>query len=77
MDRDFEKGVCRRCGCVMRDCEPCSPRGEFYHPRLDRNLKPHACPNAGKTLHLDDVKELAEFVRKRVRRRAKGLGVKV
>jgi hypothetical protein len=35
------RAVCKRCHYVMRDIEPSSAGGEFYHTTLDKNLKPH------------------------------------
>lgn len=67
--------VCRRCGCRIRDIEPSSPRGEFYHPS-----GAGTCKNEGLTFCLDDDnidRETEPFVRKRVRRAAKRLGVRV
>lgn len=68
--------VCNRCYKVMVDCEPYSPRGEFFH---NANARSRAtCPNAGKTFYLMDVNgvrlpenpvQTSFFERKRDRRR--------
>ena len=57
----------------MRDCEPSSHYGEFYHPHLDKKGKPHSCPNADmcfSTYHT----EIVPFLRKAERRRMKRHG---
>lgn len=66
--------VCQRCGKLMRDCEPGSPYGEFYHQRRAGIT----CVNDGKTFYLDREnqlpelpKEVAVFERKRIRRATK------
>lgn len=66
--------VCRRCGKLMRDAEPFSPRGEFYHQRRAGI----ACPNDSKTFYLDretqlpeEPNEVSRFERKRIRRAEK------
>ena len=66
--------VCNRCGKLLSDFEPASPRGEFYH-------KPRpgiTCQNDRKTFYLapdtqlpELPKEVALFERKRVRRAGK------
>lgn len=42
------KAVCKRCHCVMNDCEPMDLGGCFYHPTKDKEGKPHWCQNSGK-----------------------------
>lgn len=74
------KVVCRRCGLIMSDIEDMTSNGEFWHgpmymPKADRKRKP--CPNDGKAFDITDTKEVAEFVRKRVRRAAKRAGTSV
>lgn len=75
------KVVCRRCGLVMLDMEPQMGNGEFWHGAMytpkSRLTSRSACPNAGGTFDLTDTKEVAEFVRKRVRRAAKRAGTSV
>lgn len=66
------KAVCKRCHCVMRDCEPMG-LGEFWHPNLDKNEKPHKCKNAGRQFNTSSL-ELEPFLRKRERRVLKRLG---
>jgi hypothetical protein len=66
------KAVCRRCHCVMNDCEPMDLGGEFYHPSLDKAGKPHKCVNSGKNFNTTDS-ELEPFLRKRERRVLKRL----
>lgn len=61
------KGVCRRCYCVMRDAEPLSSHGEFWHPSLDKEGKPHWCKNVGKVFTIRDT-ELLPFMSKKRRR---------
>lgn len=74
-DSRDRKVVCRKCGTILRDCEPATRRGEFYHrARVIRGKDP--CPHTGKTFDLDS-KEVSQFVRKRVRRAAKRLGTSV
>jgi len=64
------KAVCRRCGCVMSDAEDFLQYGQFWHPY-------NSCVNRGGMLDLADTKEVAEFVRKRIRRAAKRAGTSV
>jgi hypothetical protein len=55
----------------MRDIEPFSSRGEFYHPSgVDKNGRPYKCKNAGKTFTTGDT-EIVPYVRKGVRRAIK------
>jgi hypothetical protein len=70
------KAVCKRCHCVMRDCEPMQFGGCFYHPTLDKEGKLHWCKNAGKSLDTSSL-ELEPFLRKRDRRRHKRIGLKI
>jgi hypothetical protein len=66
-----DKAVCKRCHVVMRDLEPFSGRGEFYHPNgVDLKGRPYTCKNAGKTFVTGDT-EIVPFVRKRLRRTIK------
>ena len=60
------KAVCKRCHCVMKDCEPMG-FGEFWHPTLNKEGKPHKCKNAGKRFYTSDT-EIEPFLRKRERR---------
>jgi len=69
------KAVCKRCHCVMSDAEPAAPGGEFYHPSLDKNNKPHTCKNAGKVFDMNDL-EMEPFMRKSRRRALKRLGIR-
>ena len=69
------KAVCKRCHVVMPDIEPMSGLGEFYHPREDKEGKPHWCRNAGKTFTMDDM-EVEPFQRKGRRRAQKRLGIR-
>jgi hypothetical protein len=68
------KAVCKRCHCVMNDCEPMSGFGEFWHPSLDKANKPHKCRNAGQRFYSTDT-ELEPFLRKRERRLRKRNGI--
>jgi hypothetical protein len=72
---DLRKAVCKRCHCVMVDCEPAICGGEFYHPSLDKDGKPHSCINTGKRFK-DVDSEIEPFLRKRDRRRNKRNGVR-
>lgn len=74
-DLGHRKAVCKRCGAIMNDCEPCSPNGEYYHPSTDKRGKPHSCPNAGICFSQKHL-EIVPFLRKSVRRRYKRLGVR-
>lgn len=71
--RDFagdwftRKAVCKRCHIVIRDCEPMSGYGEFYHPMVQRKGSSRVCQNAGKTFNMQSF-ELEPFLRKRNRR---------
>jgi len=75
------KIVCRRCGLVMSDMEPQMGNGEFWHGAMYTPKTPptpqSTCANAGSTFDLTDTKEVAEFVRKRIRRAAKRAGTSV
>ena len=81
-DQDFprqnscgdRKAVCKRCHCVMNDCEPMDFGGCFYHPDKDKEGKPHWCPNTGKHFDTSDT-ELEPFLRKRERRFRKRNGI--
>jgi len=75
-DRDFpydnndiwhRKAVCKRCHCVLNDCEPSTFHGEFWHPSKDKEGKPHWCKNAGKRFSTQDI-ELEPFLKKSIRR---------
>ena len=66
------KAVCKRCHCVMNDAEPMDLGGEFYHPSLDKDNKPHWCKNAGHRLDTSST-EIEPFLRKRERRVLKRL----
>ena len=66
-----DRVVCKRCNMVLRDFEPCSPKGEFYHPAGESPPgRPVNCKNAGKTFVGGDS-EVVPFVRKSDRRRIK------
>lgn len=54
--------VCRSCGLKLRDGEPCTRDGEYYHQPNDPK-----CKNQGKAFGITDP-EIAPFRRKRVRR---------
>ncbi len=71
------RAMCRRCHCIIVDCEPMLSDGEFYHPSTDKDGKPYYCKNAGLYLNLNQIKELMPFERKRIRRAAKRAGTKV
>jgi hypothetical protein len=73
-EHNLIKAVCKRCHCVMDNFEPGNPRGEFYHPKEDKNGKMHWCKNAGVTFDVRDP-EVEPFQRKRDRRRQKRLGI--
>jgi hypothetical protein len=62
------KAVCRRCKCVLNDCEPATAEGEFWHP--DTGKKAGKCQNRGKRFGTSDP-EIEPFLRKRERRRLK------
>jgi len=70
----WRKAVCKRCKCVLNDCEPASWRGEFWHPSVDKDGKPHWCPNAGKRFNTQDM-ELVPFMPKSRRRSLKKQGI--
>lgn len=66
--------VCNRCGKLLRDYEPFSPAGEFYHQTRPGIV----CPNDKKTFYLvretqlpEEPKEVSVFERKRERRAGK------
>jgi hypothetical protein len=66
-----DRAVCKRCHVVMRDLEPCSPKGEFYHPSgVDSKGRPYTCKNAGKTF-TSGASEIVPYVRKAARRNIK------
>jgi hypothetical protein len=69
------RAVCKRCHCVMRDCEESTRHGEFYHPGQDKDGNPHWCQNANKSFDTTDT-EIEPFLRKRDRRRNKRLGIR-
>ena len=79
LDRDFPtqptKAVCKRCHMVLQDFEPCSAQGEFFHPKEAPDGKPSWCQNAGKTFTTRDL-EIQPFLRKRVRRAHKRMGIR-
>jgi hypothetical protein len=54
----------------MRDLEPYTSRGEFYHPKGEHGGRPVTCKNAGKTFTTGDT-EIVPFVRKGLRRTIK------
>ena len=70
------KAVCRRCHCVLADFEPGDHRPDYVHPRLDKEGKPHWCPNAGKEFSNENDPELEPFLRKGRRRALKRMGIK-
>ena len=63
------KAVCRRCKIVIRDGEPSTTWGEFYHPVTTKG-KSSRCPNQGKEFGANEY-EIEPFLRKRERRRLK------
>jgi hypothetical protein len=69
------KAVCKRCHVVIRDCEPMSGGGEFYHPKEDKEGKPHWCRNAGKTFDINSL-EMEPFQKKGRRRALRRLGIR-
>jgi len=78
---EHRRVICRRCGLIMSDIESETGNGEFWHgplymPKAER-ARQKPCPNDGKVFDLKDTKEVAEFVRKRVRRAAKRAGTSV
>ncbi len=56
------KGVCKRCGKLMRDCEPPSPIPEFHHKARVGTT----CVNDNTTFY--GYGEIQPFMRKRDRR---------
>ena len=68
------KAVCKRCHCVMNDCEPMDFGGCFYHPDKDKKGKPHKCRNSGRQFNTSDA-ELEPFLRKGERRLRKRNGI--
>jgi hypothetical protein len=78
MPRDFpdvdntghRKAVCKRCHCVMSDCESMTQNGEYHHPTTNKEGKPHTCVNSGLTFSQRDL-EIEPFIRKSVRVRHK------
>jgi hypothetical protein len=69
------KAVCKRCHVVMKDCEPMSGNGEFYHPSEDKDGKPHWCRNSDKYLTVRDL-ELEPFLPKARRRALQRMGIR-
>lgn len=61
------KAVCKRCHCVLNDCDPFSKNGEFWHPKEDKEGKPHWCKNAGLCFNVQSL-DLEPFLKKKVRR---------
>jgi hypothetical protein len=59
----------------MSDIELCSGLGEFYHPTLDKEGKPHWCKNTGKKFDINSL-EIEPFQRKSRRRAFKRLGIR-
>jgi hypothetical protein len=74
-DLYHRKAVCKRCHCVLNDCEPSTPHGEYYHPRENKEGKPHSCPNAGQMFTGRDL-EIEPFLPKKRRRALKRLGIR-
>lgn len=64
-----KKAVCKRCGAILRDCEPADRDGEYYHPFAEKTDSPEwiACKNSGRAFNTDDA-EIAPFRRKVIRR---------
>lgn len=69
------KGVCKRCGLVMRDVEPMSGDGEFNHYAQAHQTRALVCSNNRSTLRIGSP-ELVPFMPKRTRRRLKRLGIR-
>jgi hypothetical protein len=59
----------------MSDIEPMSGYGEFYHPKVDKEGKPHWCKNSGKKFDTDSS-EVEPFQKKGRRRALKRLGIR-
>jgi hypothetical protein len=64
------RAVCKRCHYAMRDIEPMSRYGEYWHPSIDKDGKSINCVNAGITFDQLNA-EVEPFLRKRDRRRNK------
>ena len=69
------KVVCRRCHIVMRDLEPATQGGEFYHHAMPHQKRALACPNDRHTFY-QTSKEVEPFMRKGWRRALKRMGVR-
>ena len=65
-----DRAVCKFCHIVMRDLEPMSSKGEFYHPKGFHAGYTVTCRHAGKTF-VGGAPEIVPFQRKRVRRAMK------
>jgi len=77
-DLQARRAVCKRCHVIMCDAENATLNGDFFHPVTFKNGKPNSCKNAGRCLDFgDDSKELELFVPKKMRRKARGLGVQI
>src|SRR6478609_403155 len=61
------KGVCRRCGLTITDCEPSSRLGEFWHIARVGQTRARACRNADLVFTVLSS-EIAPFLRKSRRR---------
>jgi hypothetical protein len=64
---DGRKAVCRKCHQVMRDAEPMSRHGEFWHREKDKHGKPYRCTHGAKRFSFND-KEIEPFMKKSTRR---------
>lgn len=67
--------VCKRCCCIMSDCEPCYRYGEFWHPLTNKKGKPHSCKNAGKYFDMTSP-EIEPFMKKSRRRALKRMKIR-
>lgn len=62
--------VCRSCHIVMRDCEPATQGGEFWHGAQFSDGKTNKCQNVGKSFTTESP-ECMPYLRKGQRRAMK------
>ncbi len=70
LSREDRKQVCKKCHTVIDDCEPMTPRGEFFHQGNFGDGTSNPCPNASRYFREGDP-EIEPFLRKRARRAIK------
>jgi hypothetical protein len=76
-NRSPPRAVCRRCHYQLQNAETSCRLGDFLHPTHDRSGSLIECVNAGKLLDWDEKHtELEPFIPKKMRRKAKRLGVR-